>query len=132
MLSVNNHVLMKAKGQSKRNHKRDLKVTYISSPVKVETSASNFRALVQELTGQTSNVAEMFVEADYGAHDNEGLHKKGTISAQQYWSCEDEAYLPHSTWLKPDYYTHDHLHSKSSMDPLNAQLQYQLLSFDML
>ncbi|KAL2337208.1 hypothetical protein Fmac_011654 [Flemingia macrophylla] len=125
MLSVNNHVLMKAKRQSnKRNHKRDLKVTYISSPVKVETSASNFRALVQELTGQASNVAQMFREDDYGARNiDDGVHKEATISTQQFWSCDEEAYMPESSWLKPDYYTH--LYSKSSIEPLNiAQLQY--------
>ncbi|GAB4843944.1 hypothetical protein Ancab_013908 [Ancistrocladus abbreviatus] len=37
------------KAQSKN---KPLKVVYISNPVKFKTSASEFRALVQELTGQ--------------------------------------------------------------------------------
>uniref|UniRef100_A0A803NSS0 VQ domain-containing protein n=1 Tax=Cannabis sativa TaxID=3483 RepID=A0A803NSS0_CANSA len=35
----------------KKNTKKGVKVVYISSPMKVKTSASEFRALVQELTG---------------------------------------------------------------------------------
>ncbi|KAG6791124.1 hypothetical protein POTOM_000236 [Populus tomentosa] len=45
----------------KRSHakrsKKAIKVVYISSPVKVKTSASEFRALVQELTGKDSDAA---------------------------------------------------------------------------
>ncbi|XP_023514832.1 sigma factor binding protein 1, chloroplastic-like [Cucurbita pepo subsp. pepo] len=37
------------------------KVVYISSPMKVKTSASKFRSLVQKLTGQDSD-AESFME----------------------------------------------------------------------
>ncbi|XP_061351160.1 uncharacterized protein LOC133296226 [Gastrolobium bilobum] len=117
MLGVN-HVMMKGKRQSKRK-KKDIKVTYISSPVKVKTSASNFRATVQELTGQDSNVAEMFVEAN----DTDGVVHKGSTHQ---WT---EAYLPESTWLKPDY---SELHSRSLMEQLNGDLQFELLSYDML
>lgn len=41
--------------------KKDVKVVYISSPVKFKTCASKFRALVQELTGKDS-------DADAAAH----------------------------------------------------------------
>jgi len=45
----------------KRSHtkrsKKAIKVVYISSPMKVKTSASEFRALVQELTGKDSDAA---------------------------------------------------------------------------
>ncbi|KAJ1432569.1 hypothetical protein SESBI_06534 [Sesbania bispinosa] len=118
MLGVNNPA-MKGRKQSKRN-KKEIKVTYISSPMKVETNASNFRALVQELTGQYSNVAEMFVETNGTA---DVVHKGST----QQWS---EAHLPEysTTWLKPDY---NELHSRSLMDPLNGHLQYEILSYDM-
>ena len=118
MLGVGNHNVMKGKKQGKRS-KKDFKVTYISSPMKVKTSASNFRALVQELTGQDSNVAEMFMEAN-GA--DESVQKGST----QQWG---ETYLPDATWLKPDYSESD---SRSSMEPLNGHLQYNLLNFDMM
>ncbi|CAL0321486.1 unnamed protein product [Lupinus luteus] len=71
----NNNVIMKRNGQGKRN-KKEIKVTYISSPMMFKTSASNFRALVQELTGQDSNVAEMFMEVPnevVGFVHNKGL-----------------------------------------------------------
>lgn len=130
MLGVHNHV-MKGKRQSKRN-KKEIKVTYISSPMKVKTSASNFRALVQELTGQYSNVAEMFVEVNDGVAED--VHK-GACSNQQWGSStSSEAYLPESTnWMKPDDQDHcSELDLRSSMEPLNGQLQYDFLNFDMM
>ncbi|KAD4982824.1 hypothetical protein R6Q59_002450 [Mikania micrantha] len=36
---------------------KKLKVVYISSPMKVKTSASRFRSLVQELTGRDSDIS---------------------------------------------------------------------------
>ncbi|KAK7336460.1 hypothetical protein VNO77_17002 [Canavalia gladiata] len=36
----------------KKNTTKPFKVVYISNPMKIKTSASHFRALVQELTGQ--------------------------------------------------------------------------------
>jgi hypothetical protein len=133
MLGVNNnnHVVMKGKRQSKKN-KKEVKVTYISSPMKVKTSASNFRALVQELTGQDSNVAEMFVEAnDDGFHvDDVQNHQK---SSSQQWSSDNNSSegfnMPeNSTWMKLG----DDYNFRSSMESLNGQLQYDFLSFDMI
>ncbi|KAL3534624.1 hypothetical protein ACH5RR_003085 [Cinchona calisaya] len=39
-----------------KNKIRPVKVVYISNPMKVKTSASEFRALVQELTGKDADV----------------------------------------------------------------------------
>ncbi|EHA8588880.1 sigma factor binding protein 1, chloroplastic [Cocos nucifera] len=39
--------------------KKPIKVVYISNPMKVKASASEFRDLVQELTGRDSNVADL-------------------------------------------------------------------------
>ncbi|KAL2461102.1 vq domain-containing protein [Abeliophyllum distichum] len=47
----------KKKSKSKRGRDDSLKVVYISSPMKVKTSASRFRSLVQELTGRHSDVS---------------------------------------------------------------------------
>ncbi|AES68711.1 VQ motif protein [Medicago truncatula] len=128
MLGVNNHV-MKGKKQSKKN-KKEVKVTYISSPMKVKTSASNFRALVQELTGQDSNVADMFVEVNDFVHvDDVQNQQKNSI---EQWSSDNnssEGFMPdYSTWMKLE----DDYNLRSSMEPLNGQLQYDFLSFDMI
>lgn len=50
---------MKTGSKSKRKRSADslLKVVYISSPMKVKTSASRFRTLVQELTGRESDIS---------------------------------------------------------------------------
>ncbi|GKU91372.1 hypothetical protein SLEP1_g5257 [Rubroshorea leprosula] len=50
---------MKGKEQNARRNspKNGIKVVYISSPMKVKTCASKFRALVQELTGKDSEAA---------------------------------------------------------------------------
>uniref|UniRef100_A0A5B7BIM3 VQ domain-containing protein n=1 Tax=Davidia involucrata TaxID=16924 RepID=A0A5B7BIM3_DAVIN len=47
----------KATKQAKTK-KKPVKVVYISNPMKVETSASEFRALVQELTGQDADMPD--------------------------------------------------------------------------
>ncbi|XP_073101110.1 uncharacterized protein [Elaeis guineensis] len=39
--------------------KKPIKVVYISNPMKIKTSAAEFRNLVQELTGQDSPVANL-------------------------------------------------------------------------
>ncbi|XP_068660912.1 sigma factor binding protein 1, chloroplastic-like [Aristolochia californica] len=49
----------KKTNKSLRSKKKQIKVVYISNPMKVKASASEFRALVQELTGQDSDPAEM-------------------------------------------------------------------------
>ena len=46
-----------------------IKVVYIAGPMKVKTSASKFRDLVQELTGQDSDTAR-YMEVNGG--DNQG------------------------------------------------------------
>lgn len=70
-----------SKQKQAKNKKKPVKVVYIANPVKVKTSASDFRALVQELTGQESNVgdASRYSEVDDGAgvvgqagHDRDG------------------------------------------------------------
>jgi len=120
---------MKGKRQNKKN-KKEVTVTYISSPMKVKTSASNFRALVQELTGQDSNVADMFVEVNDFVHvDYVQNQQKNSI---QQWSSDNnssEGFMPdYSTWMKLE----DDYNLRSSMEPLNGQLQYDFLSFDMI
>ena len=44
------------KAKSKKKNNKPIKVVYISNPMKVKTSASKFRALVQELTGQDAEL----------------------------------------------------------------------------
>ncbi|KAK8500917.1 hypothetical protein V6N13_061808 [Hibiscus sabdariffa] len=58
------HQMKRTKKNMKKrsDSKKDLKVVYISSPMKVKTCASQFRALVQELTGKDSNVADRFMD----------------------------------------------------------------------
>ncbi|XP_022744083.1 uncharacterized protein LOC111295010 [Durio zibethinus] len=48
----------KAKSKKKNNNNKPIKVVYISNPMKVKTSASKFRALVQELTGQDAELPD--------------------------------------------------------------------------
>ncbi|CAK9184051.1 unnamed protein product [Ilex paraguariensis] len=50
-----------------KTKKKPLKIVYISNPMKVKTSASEFRALVQELTGQDAELPDpvQFPVADH-------------------------------------------------------------------
>ncbi|KAI3796429.1 hypothetical protein L1987_39099 [Smallanthus sonchifolius] len=43
--------------RAKKHMTKKLKVVHISSPMKVKTSASRFRSLVQELTGRDSDIS---------------------------------------------------------------------------
>ncbi|KAL6125353.1 hypothetical protein ACLB2K_073412 [Fragaria x ananassa] len=63
VLGVNNRSPKQSKRSSRSS--KGVKVVYISSPMKVQTSASKFRALVQELTGRDSD-AERFMETNGG------------------------------------------------------------------
>ncbi|XP_050383331.1 sigma factor binding protein 2, chloroplastic-like [Argentina anserina] len=51
---LKNQTQTKTKTRSK-SKKKPIKVVYISNPMKVTTSASEFRALVQQLTGQDAD-----------------------------------------------------------------------------
>ncbi|XVF24490.1 hypothetical protein REPUB_Repub13aG0132500 [Reevesia pubescens] len=65
------------KKHSKRsNYRKDIKVVYISSPMKVNTCASQFRALVQELTRKDSDAAVRFMDND----DNSNTESSPTNS----------------------------------------------------
>ncbi|GAA0151590.1 hypothetical protein LIER_10283 [Lithospermum erythrorhizon] len=47
-----------SKTKKKKLSKKPIKVVYIANPMKVKTSASEFSALVQELTGQDADVPD--------------------------------------------------------------------------
>ena len=135
LLGVNKFMMKSSKHNNKRYNKKEIKVTYISSPMKVKTSASNFRALVQELTGLDSNVAETFCieESDNNGVEN-NVQSVNRVSAQQWSLGADEGFVAEddSCW-KPDYDIEDHqLHSRSFMGvPLNQHLQcHDLFSID--
>ncbi|KAG2671904.1 hypothetical protein I3843_13G013600 [Carya illinoinensis] len=61
-----NHVNRKKQQTASKRSKKPLKVVYISTPMKVKTSASEFRDLVQKLTGRDSDTAR-FMELNVGA-----------------------------------------------------------------
>ncbi|KAJ4706255.1 sigma factor binding protein 1, chloroplastic-like [Melia azedarach] len=55
-----------------KSKKKPVKVVYISNPMKVKTSASQFRALVQELTGQDAGFPDptKFTDTDHDVGSN--------------------------------------------------------------
>lgn len=52
----------KGNKQPKIKKQQPLKVVYITNPIKFKTSASEFRSLVQELTGQDSDLPESYTK----------------------------------------------------------------------
>uniref|UniRef100_A0A5B6YQW3 VQ domain-containing protein n=1 Tax=Davidia involucrata TaxID=16924 RepID=A0A5B6YQW3_DAVIN len=56
---LHDHVKNKNNKKNIKRKREKVKVVYISSPMKVNTSASKFRALVQELTGRHSDVSRL-------------------------------------------------------------------------
>ena len=96
-----------------------IKVVYIASPMKVKTSASKFRDLVQELTGQDSDTARYmevnggdnqssftFSDQQLGVDINDGVSNKLPLSN----SCGE--FLPYS---------------ESYFKPFNEHLQFDVL-----
>lgn len=138
------------KKKNRKNQKeKDIKVTYISSPMKVKTSASNFRALVQELTGKYSNVAEKFIQQESASDDDDDYENEAAMAGalsnvvnsneQHEVKEEDFCYVPmceegsSSTWL--DLLTEDNCggsfqnYSRSLLEPFNQQ---HYMKFDLV
>ncbi|KAH0670659.1 hypothetical protein KY290_026046 [Solanum tuberosum] len=72
-------MIMNNKKQKRKNDHRskkpDVKVVYISTPMKVKTSASRFRSLVQELTGRDSDI-ERIMETNGSITEYEDIHRE--------------------------------------------------------
>ncbi|KAJ8529339.1 hypothetical protein K7X08_036174 [Anisodus acutangulus] len=78
---------MKCKNNKKQRKRDDhnskksnVKIVYISTPMKVQTSASRFRSLVQELTGRDSDIARIMetnwvTEFEDINHGREGVNE---------------------------------------------------------
>lgn len=60
-----------AKKKKKPDNTKPVKVVYISNPMRVKVSASEFRALVQELTGQD---AELPDPSKFNGHDSDATN----------------------------------------------------------
>ncbi|KAL1292169.1 hypothetical protein HN51_060594 [Arachis hypogaea] len=127
------------KKQSKSRGKKDnFKVTYISSPMKVKTSASKFRAVVQELTGQDSNVADVIFMEEAATNTNNYNVINNNDNNGVHLHQNEESYLFHdastttTNWLKPDYteFLLDSSRTSSMIEP--SSLQYDFLNFDMM
>ncbi|KAK4738987.1 hypothetical protein R3W88_002684 [Solanum pinnatisectum] len=58
-----------------KSKKSNVKVVYISTPMKVKTSASRFRSLVQELTGRDSDI-ERIMETNGSITEYEDIHRE--------------------------------------------------------
>lgn len=73
------------KKTSKKGETTALKVVYISTPMKVTTSAKKFREIVQELTGRESDVARIMESCGgrdtWTVPDDDDQDNKGMISS---------------------------------------------------
>ncbi|KAI4300885.1 hypothetical protein L6164_034212 [Bauhinia variegata] len=63
-------VQQKTPSKRSKTKKNPIKVVYISNPMKVKTSASKFRALVQELTGQDAEFPPDLASTKFQDHNN--------------------------------------------------------------
>ncbi|MQL86894.1 hypothetical protein Taro_019435 [Colocasia esculenta] len=84
------------KHENKQAKKKQIKVVYISNPMRVKTTAAEFKGLVQELTGQDSDIAERLSkfgemeQADVGTASAD----RGSVSSDN--SLAGAACPPHS------------------------------------
>ncbi|KAK9932709.1 hypothetical protein M0R45_019934 [Rubus argutus] len=114
---------MKLKGKESRSircskkKKEPIKVVYISNPIKVTASAAEFRALVQQLTGQDAADDLLpdlhptrFPESTTGTHDddnnndfmlNPAPNSPSTATPpEEYWSSGDNQQQGAATKIK--------------------------------
>ncbi|XVF40903.1 hypothetical protein PTKIN_Ptkin01aG0154100 [Pterospermum kingtungense] len=82
----------KGKSKKKKNSNKPIKVVYISNPMKVKTSASKFRALVQELTGQDAEFPDPTKFTDTDTETDEDISGRNqTIPDAVENSTDDQA-----------------------------------------
>lgn len=81
---------MKRDGKRRSPGKTGVKVVYISNPMKVKASASEFRAVVQELTGRDSDVAR-FMD---GAPDADHHHRHPAENTSYPGTAHGERHRP--------------------------------------
>ncbi|CAK9188501.1 unnamed protein product [Ilex paraguariensis] len=111
-------VQQKRAAKQAKTKKKPVKVVYISNPMKVKTSASEFRALVQELTGQDADMPDpaRFPEiggvgsddhhhqevpegpGDQAVHEVPTMNPCGELAKKSDLSCEpyddDDVFMP--------------------------------------
>lgn len=88
------HMSRKKQQTASKRSKKPLKVVYISTPMKVKTSASEFRDLVQKLTGRDSDTAR-FMELKVGAdHDYQEPCKFSDHQQQQQLIMNEASEFP--------------------------------------
>lgn len=87
-----NPIMKNQKQQGKRSSgsKKGIKVVYISTPMKVKTSAAEFRALVQELTGRDSDTAG-FMETNHinASHAVDHHRRRHMVADDQVFKVKD-------------------------------------------
>ncbi|CAK9133637.1 unnamed protein product [Ilex paraguariensis] len=102
---------MKSKNKDKRK-RESVKVVYISSPMKVKTCASKFRATVQELTGRNSDVSRIMESHSHEAVSDQTAsnsmidhlssirgsldsHRESPTSSDSFLGPFDDVFRPH-------------------------------------
>ncbi|XVE90719.1 hypothetical protein DITRI_Ditri20bG0099900 [Diplodiscus trichospermus] len=104
----------KAKSKKKKNTNKPIKVVYISNPMKVTTSASKFRALVQELTGQDAELPDPTKFTDTDEDTSSGNQ---TVPDAAKNSTDDHAQeVPRVEDQPACYHEHEQQHSTRAND----------------
>lgn len=88
----------------KKNNDDQLKVVYISSPMKVKTSASKFRSLVQELTGKNSDISQYMDDYSnvYEESRDDHVYREIDCGRGDAKETSDEQYQTHDSSLSRD------------------------------
>ncbi|ONK63616.1 uncharacterized protein A4U43_C07F17120 [Asparagus officinalis] len=77
-----------------RSKKKAIKVVYISNPMRIRASESDFRAVVQELTGQDSDIAELMAnyEVQVESKERAPVESKEAHCAEMEMAIFDEGF----------------------------------------
>lgn len=105
--------------------KKGVKVVYISNPMKVKTSASEFRALVQELTGRDSDIMSLLHPSKF-SKDNVQICVGGSHQKQQQ---EQEQEQEAEVSILPNYDIMNKINSPTTINSSNTNTRSEM-SYD--
>lgn len=117
------HSIKRGRRKMSNTDNKSVKVVYISTPMKVNISASNFRALVQQLTGRDSDMSRFqdfnHDSSEKGFQCKDDIFRNfGTNSSEISWELkDDQTNSSQKSWeLKNDQVTVSSISNNSAND----------------
>uniref|UniRef100_A0A1D1YB40 Protein MKS1 n=1 Tax=Anthurium amnicola TaxID=1678845 RepID=A0A1D1YB40_9ARAE len=117
-----------------KSKRKPIKVVYISSPMKVQATISQFKGIVQELTGQDSDVADLpgFADLDRVQEQQPAATGRGSrLTADGYFGATELGGVDQEQWrhrqqynLSDEVFTPPVLESLAALVPSSLHYEF--------